>query len=66
MFIGAIFTWGIITDAGSLTTWLGTHQKLANISVSTVALPGGEECFGLALWADESVEELLGVGFVNL
>lgn len=66
MFVGAVLAWGIIADASSLAAWIGILEELANIAESTHALPGGKECLCLALWADEAVKKLLGVGDIDI
>lgn len=66
MFIGAVFAWWIVADASSLATLVGVFEGIADVSVSTIALPGSEAGRCLAVWAVVTVEELLGLGFVNL
>lgn len=66
VFIGAVFAWGIIADASSLAACIRIPEELANITESTHTLPGGKKCLCLALWADEAVQKLLGVGNIDI
>lgn len=66
MFIAAVLARGICSYSGSLATWIRLTKVSANVVVTTHALPGRVLGVGLAIWADEAVEELTCILFVDV
>ncbi len=66
MLIAAVLAWGISGYSGSLATWIGVTTVSANVVVTTHALPGRKFGVGLAVWADEAVEELACILFADV